>query len=437
MSIVFADVDYLSNKRAIEHGYVAVEGARIAYVGPEDPRAMGQFALDGAQVVSGAGRLLMPGLYNTHTHIPMIMLRGYAEGLPLAEWLNTKVFPFEALMTPKTALPASELAIAEMLRFGIVGFSDMYNFTCERAEAVKTSGIKANLSYGPVSFDPEQRYEDMPLKAEVEELVRTYHDTCDGRLKIDIFVHSEYLSNPYVVQAVGEQARELSVNTHIHLSETRSEHDEAKERRGGLTPTEYFDSLDFFAQPCTAAHAVWTEPTDWRILAEKGVTVAHNPCSNAKLGSGIAPLTEMLAAGVNVGLGTDSVASNNNHNIFKELYTASLLSKARELDASVVTTEQLLAMGTVNGAMSQGRRNAGRLKAGAAADLVLLDTGGPWMQPVHDQLNNLVFSAQGSDVLMTIVDGEVLYSEGEWKTIDVERAAAETSKAAGGIVASL
>ncbi|MDR1088033.1 MAG: amidohydrolase [Coriobacteriales bacterium] len=437
MSILFSRIAYLSSAYTIEQGYVLTEGDTISYVGPDDPRTDANRALGAVQEISGVGRLLMPGLYNIHTHIPMTLLRGYAEGLSLAEWLNTKVFPFEALITPEMALPASELAIAEMLRFGVVGFTDMYNFTRERAEAVRTSGIKANLSYGPVAFDPEQRYDTMPHKAEVESLVHSYHNSCNGRLKLDIFVHSEYLSNPHIVRAVGIQACELGVNTHIHLSETESEHEEAKLRRGGLTPTEYFDSLDFFTQPCTAAHAVWTEPEDWRIMAARGVTVAHNPCSNAKLGSGIAPLAGMLAAGVKVGLGTDSVASNNNHNMFKELYTAALLAKVRELDASVVGPEDVLRMATIQGAQSQGRERAGMLEAGAAADLVLLDVSGPWMYPVHEQLNNLVYATQGSDVLMTMVDGEILYSHGEWKTIDLERAVSGVSKAAQDIVAAL
>jgi len=430
-------VDYLAKDYTVKRGFVLTEGASIKYAGPDDPRKNLDFEVGGTRELSGTGKLLVPGFYNIHTHIPMTLLRGYAEGLPLDEWLHTKVFPFEALISPQMALPASELAIAEMLRFGTIGFSDMYSFTHERAEAVRTSGIKANLSTGPIVFDSEQRYEDMLCKQEIEELVKSYHNTCNGKLKIDIFVHSEYLSNPQVAQAVGAHAKELGVNTHIHLSETKKEHEQAKERRAGLTPTQYFDSLDFFCQPCTAAHCVWTEPADWLILASRGVTVAHNPCSNAKLGSGIAPLAGMMDAGVNVGIGTDGVASNNNHDLLKELYTASILSKARELDASCFSVEQALAMATVNGALSQGRTNAGIIASGAPADLVLIDMQTPWMQPVHDPLNNLLFSAQGSDVCLTMVDGKLLYYNGEWLTIDVERAAADTSQAARSIVASL
>jgi len=437
MGTLFTNIDYLAKDYSTKHGFVLVEGAAIAYAGPDDPRQSADFKTTKPQALPGKDKLLIPGLYNIHTHIPMTLLRGYAEGLELNEWLNTKVFPFEALITPQMALPASELAIAEMLRFGTVGFTDMYNFTHERAQAVTTSGIKANLSYGPVVFDQDQRYEDLPHKKEVQELIKTYHNTADGRLKMDVFVHSEYLSNPHIVAAVAAQAQELKVNTHIHLSETAQEHEEAKQRRGGLTPTEYFDRLGFFAQPCTAAHCVYTEPKDWQIMAAKNVTAAHNPCSTAKLASGIAPLVGMLQAGVNVGLGTDGVASNNNLNIFKELYAAVLFARARELDPRAVTIEEALAMATINGAKSQGRPAAGFIAQGAAADLVMLDTNAPWMHPAHDLRNNLIYSSQGSDVCLTMVDGKVLYSNGEYKTIDVERAIAATGTAARDIVATL
>lgn len=437
MNTLFSNISYLDESGCISKGYILVEGKVISSITSDDPRMQPGLMLDKVEVIEGHNFLLLPGLYNIHTHIPMTLLRGYAEGLPLQRWLNEKVFPFEALIQPQHALPASELAIAEMLRFGVVSFSDMYDFTPQRAEAVAQSGIKANLSFGAVSFDPNERYEDLPRKAEVEEMVRTYHHTCDERLKMDIFCHSEYLSNPYVVRGISEQAQELGVQTHIHLSETILEHEEAKARRGGLTPTQYFDSLDFFTQPCTAAHAVWTEPQDWQILAERGVSVAHNPCSNAKLGSGIAPLRGMLEAGVNVGLGTDGVASNNNHNIFEEMYSAALLAKVDELDASSVSVEDIILMATSRGAKSQGRTNEGVIAPGYAADLVAIDTSGPWMHPVHHQLNNLVYSAQGTDVVLTMVNGKVLYKQGEWLTIDVERAKAQTSKAAQDIVAAL
>ncbi|MDR3135952.1 MAG: amidohydrolase [Coriobacteriales bacterium] len=394
-------------------------------------------SLTDLSLFSGRGCLLIPGLYNQHTHIPMTLLRGYAEGLPLDAWLNTRVFPFEAQITPEAALPASELAIAEMLRFGVVSFADMYNFSEQRIRAVATSGIKANISYGPVAFDPDTRYEDLPACAEVTRLISDYHESLDGRLRIDIFVHSEYLSNQHIVQAVGEQAFQAGVGTHIHLSETEREHQEGKQRRGGLTPCAYFDSLGFFRAPCTAAHCVWTEPDDWQIMASRGVSAVLVPASNAKLGSGFAPVTEMLTAGVNVTLGTDGVASNNNHNLFKEIYLTALLAKGLNKNPLLVSPTEVLSAATIGGARAQGRRDAGRIEVGARADLVVLDVDQPWMQPAYDQRYNLVYSAQGSDVILTMVDGEVLYSNGEWTTIDVSRAAYQTRQATGKILAAL
>ncbi|MDR2672832.1 MAG: amidohydrolase [Coriobacteriales bacterium] len=446
MRTLFTDIDYLSSDFTIAHGSVVVEDTSIVYVGAEDPPKSGQEPSslvgqidrrDLVNTISGKGRLLIPGLYNLHTHIPMTLLRGYAEGLALDEWLNTRVFPFEAQIAPAAALPASELAIAEMLRFGTVAFSDMYNFSAERIQAVAASGIKANISYGPVAFDPETRYEDLPAKIEVAQLVHEHHNSLDGRLRIDIFIHSEYLSNQHIVRSVVQQAQELGVGTHIHLSETQKEHEECKQRHAGLTPAAYFDSLGFFKVPCTAAHCVWTEPTDWQIMAAHGVSVAHNPASNAKLGSGFAPIARMMDSGITVGLGTDSVASNNNHNLFKDIYLAALLDKGAQRDPVLVSPTQALRAATIAGARAQGRERCGRIEVGARADLVLLNVDVPWMQPVHDQLNNLVYSAQGSDVILTMVDGEVLYSNGEWKTIDVERAAYETSRATDKILAAL
>ncbi|MCL2757319.1 MAG: amidohydrolase family protein, partial [Coriobacteriia bacterium] len=187
--------------------------------------------------------------------------------------------------------------------------------------------------------------------------------------------------------------------------------------------------LGFFDTPCTAAHCVHVEPQDWEIFAARGVTVAACPVSNMKLASGFAPFPQMLAAGVNVGIGTDGMASNNNHNLLNDLYLFALLYKGSSGDPTVITTTQALAAATINGARSQGRLDCGCIEVGKRADLVALDITQPWNQPVNDQLSNLVFATQGSDVVLTVVDGAVLYRDGIWRTIDVERAIAETTAA--------
>jgi 5-methylthioadenosine/S-adenosylhomocysteine deaminase len=436
--MLFANIDYLTPEFTITRGFVGTEGARIVYVGDRDPATTpALLPLDLGERYEGGGKLLVPGMYNAHTHAPMTLLRGYGENMVLQDWLYNRIFPFEAKMGEEDAYAATLLAIAEMLRFGTVSFTDMYYFNAARIQAIEESGIKCNLSSGIMVFDPEARYEDMPDYEMNKALIRDFHGAFDGRLRIDLNVHSEYISNPQVARSVGELAVEAGVHTHTHISETRLEHEECKERRGGLTPIAYFDSLDFFRAPCTAAHCVWTEPGDWEIMAECGVTAVANPASNMKLASGFAPVSQMLAAGVNVALGTDGMASNNNHNLYKDLYLLGTLFKGATGDPTVITPAQALAAATVNGARSQGREEGGRIAEGCLADVVVLDTDVPWMKPVHDGPSNLIFATQGSDVVLTMVDGAVVYRDGVWPTIDVERIAAMTQGAAEAIVASL
>ena len=463
--MLFTNIDYLDSNFEIKRGFVGVENNRITYVGSTDPCSVSDttpvseaFVSDTTPVseartseartsealahnfgerYDGVGKLLIPGLYNIHTHAPMTLLRGYAENLSLQDWLTTKIFPFEAKITNDAAYPATLLAIAEMLRFGTVSFSDMYYFTDARIKAVIESGIKANLCHGLVVFDEQTSYEQLPEREANERYVREFHNVANGRLKIDINIHSEYLSNPKVLAAVGEHAARLGVNTHVHMSETRREHEECKQRRGGLTPAQYFDSLDFFRMPCTAAHCVYTEPQDWEIFAARGVTVAANPASNMKLASGFAPVPQMLKAGVNVGLATYGMASNNNHNLFKELYLFALVYKGAGGDPTLVTPAEALAAATRAGARSQGRADCGSIEVGRRADVVALDITQPWMRPITDLRNNLIYSAQGSDVVLTMVDGNVLYRDGSWPTIDIERVIAETQKITEEIQAGL
>jgi 5-methylthioadenosine/S-adenosylhomocysteine deaminase len=431
--VLFANIDYLNSNFEVERGFIGTEGSKITYVGAQEPSDPQRFG----ERYTGRGKLLMPGMYNTHAHMPMTLLRGYAEGLTLQDWLHNKVFPFEAKINDESAYPATLLAIAEMLRFGVVGVTDMYFFDEARIRAVTESGIKANLCSGIMVFDEETEYPQTPNFKLNERLVREFHNTLDGRLKIDLNIHSEYISNPKVVRAVGEHAVELGVQTHVHISETKQEHEECKARRGGLTPTQYFESLDFFRMPCTAAHCVWAEPEDWAIFEQRGVTVSANPASNMKLASGFAPVPAMLEAGVNVALGTDGVASNNSHNILKDLYLFAMIYKGASGDPTVVSPASALAAATVNGARSQGREDSGVIEVGKRADLVVLDVCSPWMQPIHHLANNLVYSAQGTDVVMTMVDGAVLYRDGEYLTLDIERAIHDTKRFSAEIAAGL
>lgn len=429
--MLFSDITLIDeNFAAQSHCWVGTRAERIAYIGTTAPRE------DYGEMYDGTGKVLMPGMYNAHAHAPMTLLRGYAEALPLQSWLNDKVFPFEAKIGDAETLPATRLAIAEMLRFGTVGFSDMYYHSDARAQAILESGIKCNMSEAALTFD-DTPYADMPVSAINDHLVRTYHNTGDGRLKIELCVHAEYTSRPYLVQAIGDEAFERGLGTHIHLSETRSEHEECKQRHNGMTPAQYFDSLGFFRSPCIAAHCVWTEETDWEIMRDRGVTVASNPVSNLKLGSGIAPVPAMMEAGVRVALGTDGPASNNNHDLLQDMYVFALLHKGVSGDPTVLPPAEVLRCATANGALAQQRPDCGVIRVGNRADLVVIDFDAPHLQPATDVVSNIVYAAHGSDVCLTMVDGAVLYRDGEWPTIDVERAQAETIAATQHIIAQL
>ncbi len=429
--MLFAHIDILDEEFIYRSDrFVGIADGKVAYIGEKEPER------DFGEVYDGRGKLLMPGLYNAHAHAPMTLLRGYAENKALDAWLNEQVFPFEARIDAARTYPATLLAIAEMLRFGVVSFSDMYYQTDARARAVEESGIKANLCEGLIDFNDED-YRDTGFYELNERLIREYHGAFDGRLKMDLCLHAEYTTTPLFVRTVADSAREHGVNMHVHLSETRGEHEECKARHEGRTPAAYFADLGVFDVPTTAAHCVWVEEGDLAIFAGKGVTVATNPVSNLKLGSGIMDEPAITKAGVRLALGTDGVASNNNHNMWKDLFILSLLHKGVSCDPVGMDPRYALKVATRNGALSQSRPDCGLLAEGMCADLIVIDTDVPWMAPVTQMERNLVYSAQGSDVVLTMVDGKVLYRDGEYLTVDVERAAFETQRDRDAIVSEL
>ncbi len=426
---------------------VSEDAGVIDYVGSEDPRCgknasagreqscaqprereqrVGETTTQPMRVYDGTGKLMLPAMYNAHAHAPMTLLRGYAENAPLDAWLHDKVWPYEDKMTLDDNYWACVLALAEMARFGCVGFSDMYYATRQRAHATTNAHMKANLCTAPIAFEPKDiseysNYEDM------EYAIDHLHESAQGRIRFDACVHAEYTSNNTTAKSTIDWARNAGVGLHIHLSETRAEVEACKARHAGLSPVEWFESLGAFDVPTTAAHCVWVSDEDIRILAKHRVSVAYNPASNMKLASGFAPVAKMLDAGVNVCLGTDGMASNNNHNMFQDMYLMALLSKGRETDPTLITPAQALFAATRAGAIAQGRPDCGFIKQDFKADLMVLDTSGPAWCPAHDVLCNVVYSASGGDVVLTMCDGAIVYENGAWPTIDVCRARAEVS----------
>ncbi len=407
---------------AVEDAYLLVgDDGRIAYLGTEKPEC------EGAEVVSGRRRALIPGLINAHTHLPMTVFRGYGEGCELHEWLNRYIFPAEAKMDRKTVGICTDIALAEVLASGTTSVTDMYNIEPAVAERVAESGIKGNLCRALTSFASPDGFEWSGERAddaaqEAAELYERFHGYDNGRIKVDAAIHGEYTSGPYLWQKVEEFAAEHGLGMHLHLSETKSEHEECV-ARWGMTPAAVFEKYGVLDHKANCAHCVWTTPEDHEILARHGATAVHNPVSNLKLASGFAPIAAMEKAGVNVALGTDGVSSNNSHDMFEEIKLAAIMHKAVALDPTLVPVETAFAMATLNGAKAQGRENeCGRLAVGFDADMALIDLDSPHLYPIHSLLSNLVFAARGSDVERTYVRGHELYRRGEWRTLDVERA---------------
>ena len=406
-----------------EKMYVGVENGKIDYIGTRKPPH------DYGEEYDGKGRLLMPGFFNAHAHSPMALLRGYAENMKLQDWLYKRVFPFEAKLTGNSVYWGTLLCMAESLRFGIVSTSDMYYFMADMAKAVIDSGCKANISRAIVSIDGNDSFDDYPSVDELKAAVKVFNGAEDGRIKIDASLHAEYTSNEGVAVKLADLAKKLGINMQVHVAETRQEALECMDRHNGLTPVQYLNECGILDPLTTAAHCVWLADEDYEILRDKQVYVATNPCSNLKLASGICDVARLLKEGVHVAIGTDSVSSNNSLNFLEEVKAMALISKVRADDPTVITPKQAIYAATRAGAEAQGRLDTGLLKQGYKADLIVMRTDVPNMHPVHNMLNNIVYSAAGSDIVMTMVDGKVLYENGEYKTIDIEQAITEAEKA--------
>lgn len=429
-NILFKNISVIDENFCIRNNvFLGIRDERICILSDTEPRESFDIVKD------GVGLLACPAFYNIHTHLPMVLLRGYAENLALADWLNNKVFPFESKIRAEDLYWATLMAQGELLRFGCVASTEMYFGLPTLFEANEVSGLKMNASNAIVCFGNT----DFTSFNEYKEYMACLADnriTSSKRFKLDMAIHAEYTTNPTAVRCAAALAKEYGMNMHMHLSETKAEHEECKQRHG-KTPAEYFAQLGAFDVPCTAAHCVWLEGDDFRILAEKGVTVANNPVSNLKLASGFADVKRMLDSGINVGLGTDGVASNNVLNLFEELKLFATMNKALSNDPRFVTPSEALFAATRAGALSQGRKDCGIIKEGFKADIMIIDTERPYMKPVHNMMANLVYSAQGSDVIMTICDGKILYDHGVYTTIDMEKASAETAARAKRIAAEI
>ncbi len=387
---------------------VQIIGNLIVYAGSSENAP----AFTPDECIDGEGCLCMPGLVNLHTHTPMTLLRGVGADLVLDDWLHKAVFPLEKQWNDDLIRTATDLGCLEMLRFGTTSFNDMYFHTDVMAQAVRDNGMRAMLSHGIVDFDESCADMDEGVK-----MAEKWNHAAGDRIRFSLAPHAEYSNTEKLLGKVARTAKQMGLPVHTHISETEAEVKGCWKRRG-MTPPAYLEKIGLLDGPVIAAHCVWCNDQDIEILKKHDVTIAHNPVSNLKIASGVAPVARMLKVGCKVALGTDGVASNNNLNEWEELKLMPMLQKGVTLNPTVVTPAQTLAAATVTGAKAMGYQNLGLLKTGYLADLILVDLATPHMTPALELESDLIYAAQGSDVRLTMVDGKVLYRDGRYATLD-------------------
>ncbi|MFA6934037.1 MAG: amidohydrolase [Sphaerochaetaceae bacterium] len=413
---------YEGSFTCLRNSYLGIEGDTIDYIGSSKPTEKYDEEKD------MHSRLLIPGLINSHGHSGMVLLRGLGSDLPLQDWLH-QMWPIEDRMRVQDLQVGMKLAMLEMIATGTTSFSDMYLRPRDMTAVVEQSGMKANIARCITCPDTAMRYESFAPARESIELFKDFHKAFDDRLRIDFSIHAQYTITDLIARRYSEDCLDNGGRLHVHISETRKEHEDCISQLG-KTPTRWFADLGTFKSPTAAAHCVWASDEDISIMAQNKVSVIHNPSSNMKLGSGFAPIGKMLRSGINVALGTDGAASNNNLNMLEEMHLASIIHKGYHLDPTLMKPETVLRMATANGALLQGRPDTGSLEVGKKADICAIDLDKPHLVPNLDPLALLTYSAQGSDVCMTMVNGRILYENGQYLTLDRERILREAEESA-------
>ena len=384
-------------------GELWVRDRRIVYVGDGAGRPEEVPVWD--REIDAEGNLLMPGFKDAHTHSAMTFLRSYADDLPLQEWLFQKVFPMEARLTEGDAYELSRLAVMEYLTSGITANFDMYFMPAEViAKASEDCGFRTVLC-GAVN-DSVQSVEDM------ERWYRTFNREGD-LISYMVGFHAEYTTSKALLERIADLAHRVQSPVWCHNSETKREVEECIGRYG-MTPTALMDSLGMFELPGGGYHCVHMTEEDLELFRTKGLTVVTNPASNMKLASGMAPIQRMCDMGIPVAIGTDGPASNNCLDMFREMFLVTGLAKLREMDAAAVNADLVLQMATVNGARAMGLTDCDTLETGKLADLIMIDLHQPNMQPLNNIAKNIVYSGSKQNVKLTMVNGKILYENGEF-----------------------
>lgn len=405
-----------------ENIFMGIKDGKIAYVGTENKKS------DCAEFVDATGKLVMPGLVNAHAHLPMHLFRGLADDEPFDVWLWKNILPLEAkLLSPEFVRLGTELSLLEAISFGITSIYDMYYFEDEIADVCDKAGMRAllgeNFSSFPAPDDKDQKGNDLKIIERMLEKYGTNHE----RIRPMIAPHAPYTCTDEKLKAARDLALKTGLHIGIHVSETKGEQ-ETSFKEFKKTPVKRFHDLGLSEAPCLYAHCVHVSDEDIALMKEKNVRVSHNPEANMKLGAGAAPVPKMLKAGLKVGIGTDSVASNNDFNLWKEMDFAAKLAKLSNSDNTAMTANDALKLATSLGAQAMGFDTTGQLREGFLADFLILDIEKVYLKPVHSIPSLLVYSANGAEVESTYCHGRLLYNKGSFKTLDCDSILSRSEK---------
>jgi len=398
----------------IKDGAVAINGNKILEVGPSHEVCKRYFS---DNLIKGEGKIVLPGLVNTHTHAAMVYFRGFADDLPLSEWLNNHIWPAEnKWLSPQFISDAVELACLEMLKGGVTTYNDMYFFEDAAGEVSKKIGIRAVLGSGILDFPSVSAKSADEYLDNAERFVNNWKN--DEIITPCIAPHAVYTCSPETLIKSKAMAEKLNVPLHIHLSETEWEVGETL-KRYGKRPVEHLEGLGFLDKTVLAAHCIWVQDNEIELLAKRGVGVSHCIESNLKLASGFAPVAAMLAQGVKVSLGTDGAASNNDLNILSEMSTTAKLHKALSKNPTVLDARTVVLMATRWGAEVIGIGNkVGSIEKGKIADIIVINMSKPHLSPLYNAYSHIVYAAMASDVETVMVNGKIVVDETHLTTAD-------------------
>jgi len=398
----------------IVNGIIGINGDSISYIGQKENATLN----NAKRVIDAQGGIIMPGLVNGHTHAAMTLFRGLADDLPLMEWLNNYIFPAESKIDSGFVYTGTLLACAEMILSGTTTFCDMYLFEGDAVNACREAGMRSLM--GEVLYDfNSPNYGSLENGFRYTEwLISRWQD--DPVISIAVEPHSLFTCSPKLLLEANELALRHQAPLIIHLAETE---DESKyvEKTFGKRPVDHLNELGILGPHLIACHCVHLNSEEIKLLSDKGVRVIHNPESNMKLSSGIAPVNEMILSGIKVGIGTDGCASNNDLDLMSEMDTAAKLHKIKTMDPTAMDALTVLKMATIEGAKALGMDNRiGSLEVGKKADLIIIDINKPHLTPMYNPYSHIVYSARGSDVVHSIINGRLVMYERELLTIDIQ-----------------